>query len=78
MPPTEPDLMGLILEVVVVTELEGGVIEESLPEVETLASWVPPEAMTQVWTEFIRLLNHFNWISFLSFFDNILCVCVGF
>lgn len=60
MPPTEPDLIGLIPKVVVMTDFEGGVIEEPLPEAETLASWVPPKTVSQVWDEFIRLLNHFN------------------
>lgn len=48
MPPTEPDLLGLIPEVVPMTDLEGGVIKEPLLEAETPTSWMPPKAMTQV------------------------------
>lgn len=40
--------MGLILEVMPVTDLEGGVIEEPLPKAELPKSWVPPEVMTKV------------------------------
>lgn len=41
--------MGMVPKVVPMTDLEGGVTEEPLPEAELPESWVPPEAMTQVW-----------------------------
>lgn len=46
MPPIEPDLMGLIPKVVVVTDLEGGVTEEPLPEAKTPTSSVPSKVVT--------------------------------
>lgn len=45
--------MGLIPEVVPMTVLEGGIIEESLPEAEVPMGWMPPEVMTEVWFGFI-------------------------
>lgn len=47
-PPTKPDLMGMVPEVVLVTDLKGGASEEPLLEAELLEGWVPPEGMTQV------------------------------
>lgn len=45
----EPDLVGVIPETVIVTNLKGRVSEESLPNVELPGEWVPPETMTLVW-----------------------------
>lgn len=45
--------MGLIPEVIPVTDLDGGVTEEPLPEAEIPKGWMLPEVMTQVWFGFI-------------------------
>lgn len=45
-PPAEPNLMGMIPEVVPVTDLKGGVGEELLPGAELPEGWVPPKGMT--------------------------------
>lgn len=42
----EPDLMGMVLKVVVVIDLEGGTNKEPLLEAELPKGWVPPEGMT--------------------------------
>lgn len=42
----EPDLVGMVPEVVIVTNLEGGVNEEPLPNAELPEGWVPLEGVT--------------------------------
>lgn len=48
-PSAEPNLMGMMLEMVVVTDPGGRANEELLPEVELPEDWVPPKKMTQVY-----------------------------
>lgn len=62
-PVVEPDLVGVIPEVVIVTNLEGKVSEEPLLDVELLEEWVPLEIVT------MYDLVYFNNVSFFKSYE---------
>lgn len=47
-PMVEPDLVGMVLEMVMVIGLEAGETEMPLPEAKVLEGWVPPKTVSQV------------------------------
>lgn len=54
--PPEPDLVGMVPEVVTLTNVGGGVSEEPLPKAELPEGWVPSEMVTHVWFCFILVM----------------------
>lgn len=60
--------MGMVPEVVVVTDPKGWASEELLPKAKLLERWVPPKRMTHVYFRFLLSLFEISCICSLFVF----------